>query len=437
MKDINPFQLILLTVFGFVGVVAVLVFAGLFDKSSSGGSGGEVLLWGSLPTEKISTVLGQFNEEHKDSFSIKYIFIKPENFEEKLIDGIASGKGPDVILLPDSLMYRQLNKILAIPYENYSERGFRDRFIDGAEIFLNKSGVVAVPLYVNPIVMYWNKDLFNFASVAKTPKLWTELVEIVPKMTIADKNANVSKSAVSLGTANNISYVKEILSTLIMQAGGEIVGMSDDSGKEFVKSLLGDYLLQAASVLKFYAQFSDPSKDVYSWNSALPQSLKAFESGLLAIYFGYASDFENIKRVNPHLNFDVAIMPQRDSASKKTTFGQFYGLAVLKSAKNPTAAFAVVYALDDDKVGKNISEAIKLPTPVRDILSKKTKDATLSVFNDSAIIARSFIDPSPKKTEEIFRSMISSTISGKETADRAVSNANIQMEALLSENNER
>ncbi len=432
MKNIGPFQVIILFIFAFIGLIAVLLFAGVFDRGGGSSYGGQVTMWGSLPQDKISSWLIKFNETNKDSFSLNYVFVEPDKFEEKLIDSIASGGGPDVIILPSYLIYRQQNKITKIPYDSYSERSFRDSFVDGAEIFLNKDGILALPFYLDPLVMYWNKDLFSNAGIAKIPKNWEEFLEDVPRLTVGDKDANISQSALAMGTFNNISHAEDILTMLMIQANAKITGRVEDSGQEVTRVLMSSYAPAIASVLKFYTQFSDPAKESYSWNTALPESIKAFESGLLASYLGYASDIVLIKNTNPHLNFDVTVMPQRDGGTKKSTFANFYGLAVLKSSQNANTAFRVIYAIDTDATAEQLSKEGLLPSARRTVLANLPSDPIHSVFYNSAIISQTFLNLSPIDSRDIFKNMVSTVTSGRESAEKAVSVANIQMARLLS-----
>ena len=53
------------------------------------------------------------------------------------------------------------SRLQSIPYESFPERDFRNRYIDGASIFAMRDGVYAFPLMVDPLVMYWNRDIFS------------------------------------------------------------------------------------------------------------------------------------------------------------------------------------------------------------------------------------------------------------------------------------
>ena len=110
--------------------------------------------------------------------------------------------------------------------------------------------------------------------------------------------------------------------------------------------------------LRFYTEFSNPSKTVYSWNRSLPSSRDMFARGGLAVYFGYGGEITGLREKNPHLNFDIAPVPQiRDRRTQKT-FGRMTALAVAKNSSNVETAFAVAYALTGATVSRQIGDIL-------------------------------------------------------------------------------
>jgi len=62
-----------------------------------------------------------------------------------------------------------------------------------------------------------------------------------------------------------------------------------------------------SDALNFYTSFALSQGNV--WDDTLDESIKAFASGSLAMYFGYSWDFFTIKSMNPNLSFDIAPVP--------------------------------------------------------------------------------------------------------------------------------
>ena len=103
MEKIKSFQTILLFVFSFFIVLAVLIFSGLIPVGKSNDSDAnppvDVVMWGTLPREIFFTI----NEgivALAENYSIQYVEKDPSAFGFELIDAIASGVAPDMVLAP-------------------------------------------------------------------------------------------------------------------------------------------------------------------------------------------------------------------------------------------------------------------------------------------------------------------------------------------------
>jgi len=187
----------------------------------------------------------------------------------------------------------------------------------------------------------------------------------------------------------------------------------------------------AEAAVNFYTEFGNPSKPSYSWNRSLPNSTDYFLSGNLGLYFGFASEIGNLQLKNPNLNFDVASVPASREGGTDVSFAHFNAFAVTKSSKNINAAFTVISILSGVDGSAAFSKYLKLPSARRDLLSKKPTDAYQSVFSDSAIRAKAWLDPSPNETDAIFKTMVESITSGRARTGEAVAKVNRELSSLL------
>src|SRR6185369_6331845 len=118
------------------------------------------------------------------------------------------------------------NKVRPIPYSTVSQSTYVSSYIDEGNLFLTPQGALALPFSVDPLVMYYNRDLLASAGVASAPQHWNDSLSLSPKLTSLDASQNVKRAAVSLGAWSNILHAKEILSTLFIQAGEPITARS-------------------------------------------------------------------------------------------------------------------------------------------------------------------------------------------------------------------
>ncbi len=433
------FQYILLTIFGVVAVVAVLIFSLAPGGKNSGGVvfGGKVTIWGTFPaTEQLLKVIETFNNSYKANFAVSYQYHDPKNFDNDIVEGLASGKGPDILLLPDDLILRHSDKIELISYQSVPANVFQSNYVQAAEIYMRDKGLVALPFAIDPMVLYWNRDLFSNASITQPPRYWDELLSMVPKLTKRDpKTFALTQSAISFGEYVNVLHAKDILAMLFLQVGNPLVTVEKGipvskvlvtDGNELVPS--GDLV----SALRFFMDFSNPQKPNYTWSRARQNSLNEFINGNLAMYLDYASAYKDIAVKNPHLNFVVAPMPLPRGTKTEITFTKVYGLAVLKSSKNKQTAFmAVEHLLGDLTPERDFAAAFDLPPVIRSFLYNRPTDAALAVFYDAAIRGRTWLDPKPQLSDKAFQTMVESVSSGRNDIANAVAGLNADLASAL------
>lgn len=435
------FQTILLIFFGLMAVVGVIAFSQpSSDKKDSpiGDASGNVAIWGTFPLNvELTTLIAEFNKTYKDSFSISYQFHDPKTFDNEIVEALASGIGPDILLLPDDLIIRHSDKIAIIPYTSVPQSVFTTNFIQAAEVYMRPDGVVALPFAIDPMVLYWNRDIFNNSSVTLPPKYWDEFLSLTPKLTRRDnKTQELTQSTIALGEYVNVNHAKDVLALLFLQVGNPI--LSYENGKPIVKLAVqsggGTFVPKQdiVSAFRFFMDFSNPTKSIYTWSRAKNNSQNEFINGNLAMHLDFSSSHKEIELKNPHLNFGVAGTPQPRGTSAEVTFAKVYGLSVLKSSKNQKTAFiAITKLLTDEKPAQQFADAFDLPPVRRDLLARKPTDAALSVFYDAAIRARTWLDPKPEISDRSFQSMVESVSSGRENVSSAISKLQTDLEAAL------
>ena len=137
----SKFQIITLLVFGFVGVAGVLAFSGLFDTRSST-EGNTIQIWGTLPEAQIAKMFDDMLIVHTIDFAVKYRGFSEAEFDQELIEALASGEGPDAIMLSDDLIIHYQDKIYPVPADSYPPRRIYDTYVDEAPVFMTSEGML-------------------------------------------------------------------------------------------------------------------------------------------------------------------------------------------------------------------------------------------------------------------------------------------------------
>lgn len=402
-----------------------------------GGRGGttetksSITIWGTVPSKNFTSAINYLNTQNP-LMVIKYVQKDPRNFESDLLNAYAFGGLPDMFFLSQDLIFSYEDKIVNIPFTYFPERTYDDTYTRSANIFKNSTGFLGFPILADPLVMYYNRDILENAGFVNPPKYWSDLFEYVPKLVVKNEASQITRSAVSLGEFSNIKNAKAIFSALVLQLENPIVSrVAEGRYTTLLNSPSNVSSRPTYQSLKFFNEFSDPLKNVYTWNKTMKDSENAFISGDLAIYFGFASELSNIKAKNPNLNFDVATLPQVKELNNAITYSNIYALAIPKTS--PTAQTALTVAADlANGVNTWMLVAPSGMVPVRrDLLNKTEIDKYQKVFYSAGLSARSWIDPNNSKTTEIFSKMIEDVSSGLSNADESVKTADTALKLLL------
>lgn len=429
----RTFNIVLLVIFG-LSIVAGVIAVATFGKFGGGDTviPAQGVMWGVLPESVITEVVDTFNQSNDNALTVTYRQVSPESFDTELAEALAAGTGPDAIILSQAQLLRHEDKLYNVSFESYPERLFRDTFTDGSEIFMTNTGVLAFPILVDPMVMYWNRSIFTNARIVNPPRYWDELLDLGEKLTIKDAAFNVSQSVIALGEYSNVVHAREIIAALIMQAGDPIAVRGSGDQVSFV---LGDRFglpeAPAHSALRFYTEFANPVKPAYSWNRSLPSSREVFLRGDLALYAGFGSELLDLQERNPNLDFDMAPLPQIRESTLATTFGTIYAIGIIKQSQDIAGAYRVATILSDFDAAALWSSNAGMPPARRDLLVTPPNDPYGAILYDEAIIAHGFLDPDPMQSGNVFSTLVGDITAGRSTIERAVAEASQKLQNLV------
>lgn len=425
---LRPFELGLVIIFGLLGLVALLIIANYKPAAETPSSEvviGTISIWGTMPQAAVDAALNELKGQDKQYQKVSYRYYSPDTFDTRLTNAVADRTGPDLILVSHEHLVNVRKRIQPVSYDSFPLRDVKNLYADGIEIFALDDGLYAFPIAIDPLMMYWNRDILATNSFLEAPATWESLVNTMfPKIIERDFNRTVQLSVVAMGEYSNVRNAYGVISTLFIQGGS--AGVVSNYGGEYSIQLQnqvgggGDPLRNAVD---FYTRFSKPSNTLYSWNRSLPEDRLSFISEDLALYFGFASEGRMIQKMNPNMNFDIAEVPQDGSATVRRTYGQFYGLSALNSSDNLTGAFAVMSSFSSQYIADAIAISSNMTPVYRTSLSAGSNDAYGRVSYRSASIARGWLNPDKAQTDTIFQTMTQDINENRRDLSGAVSDA--------------
>lgn len=367
------------------------------------------------------------------NINIRYVPFPFEEYEKAVIDALAAGRGPDIWMIQNTWLPKHKDKLAPLPQDdkdlNYKLFNFQQDFVDVVRNDLVDDGqIYGLPLYVDTLVLYYNKDLLNSAGIAKPPATWDEFNEAVGILTKTDKRGNIETAGAALGTARNINRSTDVLMLLMIQSGTEMI---DRQRNEAAFANPVGFQPVGEVALEYYTDFANPIKSVYTWNDNLFYSIDAFVTERAAMMFNYSHQIPVIRSKAPRLNFGVALMPQVKDSSARVDYANYFAPAVSASSKNKKAAWQFLIHLSSrDSVLPYLRESLR-PAARRDLIDFQKTDPDLGVFAKQALSARSWYQIDAPAIEKIFADMIEDVVFRRETIPEAIRAAEDRVTVLM------
>lgn len=361
--------------------------------------------------------------------TINYKKLTYEEYRNALLEGFAADRGPDIFSIHNTWMteYKEKDLIAPLPAEitmvypvtkgtikkevvaelrtskSLTLKDLKTNFVDvvSGDVVMKtgnvkegnlKDDIFGLPLSVDTLAMFYNKDLFNNAGIITPPLYWNkEFQQDVKKLTKQDNKGQIIQAGVALGGGSNIERSGDILSTLMMQNGAI---MMDESGRVMFNmvppALETKNYNPGLDALRFYIDFASPAKEVYTWNKNMGKSLDLFTQNKLAIMFGYSYMLPDIKARAPKLNFAVSKLPQIEGNPQGVNFANYWVEVVAKKSKNINEAWDFVQYLTQAEQAKIYLDHVNKPTALRSLVKDQIDNEEIGIFAEQTLTARSW-----------------------------------------------
>ncbi len=420
-------------------------------------------VWGVFDEEDSwKTLIEKYHTQHPN-VTVEYTKLRFEEYKEELIRAIAEGKGPDVMAvhntwlggftdllapMPDAVnvtrmetqgTLRKESVLVATSESTMSMKTLKANFvpaiIDDVVMPYAKDSktdpvdkIYALPMAMDTLALFYNQDMLNAAGIPQPPATWKDFQEAVKSLTKIDAAGKITQSAVGLGLSENVERAPDILSVLMMQNG---VKMVDERGRVTLNEVPKGAARDAppgVDAVRFYTDFANPTKEVYTWNESMPSSLDAFVNGQTAMFLGYSYHLPIIRTLAPKLNVAIAALPQISTAdlTQQVNYGNYWAEGVSKDSVNQDYAWNfILFATDEDNVTSYLADAER-PTALRSLIASQLNDEDIGVFAAQLLTAQTWyrgldVDAAEGAMNQLIDDFLASTY-GDDT-QKAVDNA--------------
>lgn len=428
-----------------IGSIAVAIFLTviLILRSIGGGvvQGVTLQFWGVYDDRNSYDKIIRQYESQNPSIKVAYRQFSFEDYEKSLIDSIAANSGPDILMAHNTWLSKHGDKLLAMPAKTKSSKkslftiqDFKNQFVDVAfQDLTYNNQIYALPLYVDTLALYYNKDLFNSAGITRPPQSWDEFNSDVKSLTQLDPSGTIIKSAAAIGTSRNINRSTDILMALMIQSGVRMTN-DDNTAATFSRSVNNAPVGRVA--LRYYTDFANPSSQVYTWNNSQHYSVDAFIEGKTAMMFNYSHQTGVLRDKASRLNFAVAPMPQISSSDVKN-YANYWALGVSNRSRYPEEAWKfIAYVASREGVTDYLNSTLR-PSARRDLIEAQRSDLDLGVFAVQALSARSWLQVDNTAIESIFADMIDNVNFKREPLGDALENAESRVDVLMTRSSKK
>ncbi|MCX6779893.1 MAG: extracellular solute-binding protein [Candidatus Magasanikbacteria bacterium] len=334
--------------------------------------------------------------------------LRAEELYPRLIEALAEDHGPDIISIQNRDLGKFLSKLTPMPssvpdatviveqgkfsqtvtvntltqplvtptqLDNEYIKVVKDDVLIGGKIY-------GLPLSVDMMAVYYNKDLLDRAGIAQPPANWDDFQQDVKKITKYDKKTGkILQSGAAFGTGENVPGSDDLLYVLYQQSNLNFVGgggqaQFNQGGASF-------------DVMNFYTDYANPARDTYTWSADQGDALDAFVNGKVGFFFGYSYHFPVIKSRAPQLDFRVLPLFQL-SADKPVNVANYWLQTVTAKSKHQNEAWGLINFLTHTKATKDYLDQTDRPTALRAYITDQKTKPELQPFMDQILIAKNW-----------------------------------------------
>jgi ABC-type glycerol-3-phosphate transport system substrate-binding protein len=396
-------------------------------------------MYGLFDSEDVYLPMIQAYQQTHPNVTVLYKrFLDPDYYMDLIVNELAEGKGPDIFFLQNSLLPKHYKKLTAAPDSVVNPEVFRSMFVDVTAkdlIIPNDQGVekvFALPLYVDTLALFYNKDHLEDAvpTRGKPGVTWDEIKQDVIALTKQDQSfERFERAGIAMGRTDNLLRGFDILLTLMLQFK---VNLYDET----LQTVAFKTDSNAMKAFDLFTSFALPSQRNYSWNKNLadPNSpekeIASFATGKLSMVLGYSYLYDDIvteinrrNRVGEKAISVNAIKVQEvpqvldpaTSIETREVYASYFAPVVSRTSLHSQEAWEFLATMVEESQLKNYFTLTHRPSALRSLITEQEKNPIYGVFASQVGYAESFPMSNPKVYQTLFYAAVDSLLATART----------------------
>ncbi|MDD3190194.1 MAG: extracellular solute-binding protein [Candidatus Pacebacteria bacterium] len=370
--------------------------------------------------------------------SVRYEQLDKYTYEDVLLDKMLNQESPNIFLAFNTWIPKYRNRIIAAPESMMSINEFEDTFAPVAsEDLIIEGEIYSLPLYIDTLALYYNKDMFLNAGYITAPKTWQEFTDYVEKLTIMNEKGGIDRLGATIGGGEMVNRSSDVIMLMVMQNNSQL----------YPDNLASFSTVEAMTAIKFYTDFANSDNRFYTWDPEDQQySIDYFTQGKAAMSINYSYEIENIEnKTGGNLNYGIAAVPQQ-YMKDRLNYASYWTPVVAKGASctkedgvsvscESLAWEFIYFAAQAENAGLYLEQANR-PAANLTLAKQQSSDSgsQMAPFASQVFTAKSWEDTENKKNDEVLMKMIDSIIStdneDKKDLVIAISDAKNQIKEL-------
>jgi len=391
-------------------------------------------------------------------------FTDPEEYYDLILNELAEGEGPDMFSVPNTWLLKNYKKVSPAPAAGIPPSAFEDTYVSVTYDDVvrqnpetGETQVYALPMTVDTLALYYNKDHFDDAipERGKPAATWEGIKDDVFKLTKKDQSfERFEVAGIAMGFADNITRAADILYLLILQSGGDFYDQSFQKAIFATQQGVSDDatpIRPGRDALELYTSFANPSNKNYSWNAYLSSAntdekeIGTFARGKVSMIIGYSYMYQQIldeineltekgiSTISPD-SIRIATIPQMkdptQTTEKRDAYANYFVETVARTSEHPEWAWDFLLFATSKESLAHYNEKTRKPTSRRDMIEDQKNDPIYGVFAEQIGFAESLQIWDEEVYEDSMLKAITAVLATKSPQD-AIKIAQDEINAIL------